>query len=205
MERADMSDTASQVLIPTRSVGPPPAGHSFAQVIPQNSFSVRASITSAGGRLFSKSKAHRVNAWRSDGSKWPGCPRPSSAAPRRGTEAGCRRAGAQGVVHVGDGHDPGGERDGLALQAVRVAPAVPPLMMVTRDLHGHLQEGRAKPCRSATFRSVSDPMVVWVCIRTNSSAVSLPGFNRMWSGSPALPMSWSGAQRSSISMKFVSI
>ena len=95
-------------------------------------------------------------------------------------------AGAQGVVHVGDGHDAGGQRDGLAGQAVGIAPAVAALVVMARDVDGHLQETRAKPCRSATFCSVSDPMVVCVCMRTNSSGRQLAGLEQDVVGQPDL-------------------
>ncbi|MNP63465.1 hypothetical protein D3C76_1588650 [compost metagenome] len=48
---------------------------------------------------------------------------------------------------------------------------------------------------SRSARSTASlPWVVCVFITSNSSSVSLPGFRRIWSGIPTLPMSCSGAE-----------
>src|SRR5437016_501 len=44
----------------------------------------------------------------------------------------------------------------------------------------------AAPWVLATWRSVSAPIVVCVCMTIRSSGVSLPGLSRMWSGRPVL-------------------
>ena len=46
----------------------------------------------------------------------------------------------QRVVHVGDGHETGRERDRLACQALRISSAVPTLMMRIGDFKRGAQE-----------------------------------------------------------------
>ena len=46
----------------------------------------------------------------------------------------------QRVVDVGDRHQPRGERDGLAVEALRIARSVPTPMMRIDDLRGAAQE-----------------------------------------------------------------
>src|SRR5919198_3479387 len=49
--------------------------------------------------------------------------------------------GGYGVQSVGNGEDPGTERDFLALESARVAGSVPALLVGVDDLSGVLQEG----------------------------------------------------------------
>ena len=49
-------------------------------------------------------------------------------------------AGHQRVEHIGHGHDAGGKRNFLALQALGVAHAVPFFVVVQRQVLGFLQE-----------------------------------------------------------------
>lgn len=47
----------------------------------------------------------------------------------------------QGVVHIGQGDDLRADGDVIALEAVRVAPAIPALMVPAGDVVGGLQQG----------------------------------------------------------------
>ena len=73
------------------------------------------------------------------------------------------------------------------------------------QMQAHGAEMLRLACCLATERSVSAPRMVWVCINIRSSGDSFPGLSIMWSGKPTLPMSWSGAQHSSNSIKWLSI
>ena len=53
----------------------------------------------------------------------------------------------EGVVHIGQRHDAGGERNLLAPQAFGVAGAVPFFLVAQRQLFGHGQQGRHAPQR----------------------------------------------------------
>ena len=48
-------------------------------------------------------------------------------------------------------------------------------------------------CRLSTVASVLAPSAQCFFISANSSVVSFPGFNKMASGVPTFPMSWSEA------------
>ena len=91
-----------------------------------------------------------VNAARTAGSKCPGCVRPSPCVMMstacRVVESGLvGPLAAQGVVDVAERHDARRQRDRLAALAVRIAPAVPALVVVESDLGAH-PGGRATCC-----------------------------------------------------------
>ena len=47
----------------------------------------------------------------------------------------------QRVVHIGQGHDLGGNGDAVPLEPIRVAPPVPPLVVPAADVPSHLHQG----------------------------------------------------------------
>src|SRR6185436_7246652 len=71
----------------------------------------------------------------------------------------------------------------LALQPARIAGAVPLLVVGVDDRHGTAKNGiRSTSCL---------PISGWRRMIAHSSGVSGPGFNKIASGMPILPMSWS--------------
>src|SRR5215510_8379044 len=68
--------------------------------------------------------------------------RPLDLAPRRLQRDGPRIGAVErhGVEGIGDGEDAGAQRDLLALEAERVAGAVPALVVVVHDRHRPAQE-----------------------------------------------------------------
>ena len=94
------------------------------------------------------------------------------------------------VVGVAGEHDPRGERDLLAGDAVRIALAVLTLVAGPHDLPDAAQQ-------PAHRSSMNWPSIVWVFMTANSSAVSLAGLFRISFGIAILPMSCSIAANSS--------
>ena len=93
------------------------------------------------------------------------------------------RAGHR-LVGIGDGEDPGAERDVEGLDAVRVAGAVEPLVV-------RLDERRLAVASCDAGATISAPMVGCWFMRIRSCLSSGPSFSRMLSRMPILPMSWS--------------
>ena len=103
-------------------------------------------VACAGGSSRAKHSSYRSaasgrKASTSAGSRW--VPRRLASSrmtslERPGVLVGPRRE--QRVEHVADRADPRGQRDLVALQALRVAGAVPSLVVAERDLLGHLHE-----------------------------------------------------------------
>ncbi len=97
--------------------------------------------------------------------------------------------GAERVEYVGDGDDTGFDRDIGAGELVGIAGAVPALVVALSD-----QLGGANDLGRACSR-MRAPIETWVRMILSSSGVSLPGFDRIASAMPILPMSCSGAAR----------
>ena len=60
-------------------------------------------------------------------------------------------AGAQRIVHVCDGYDASSQRNVIASETIRIAGAVVALMVMTRDVNGHLQEDRCEGVLVSNF------------------------------------------------------
>ena len=92
----------------------------------------------------------------------------------------------------------------LAAEVARRTKQISVVQDVTIMAMASLAETRDNETGSSSSASAatmaSRPSVVCVFMTSNSSGVSLPGFSRIASGMPTLPMSWSGADlnRSSI-------
>ena len=107
----------------------------------------------------------------------------SASSHRPGLLVGPRRE--QRVEDVAHRADAPHERDRLAGQALRVAAAVPALVVGEGDLLGHAHDRRARA------REDGAPASAWRRMTTHSSSVSLPGLVRIASGTAILPTSCS--------------
>ena len=91
-----------------------------------------------------------MNASSSTGSKWRArCSRIICIASSIGERLAVDAVAGERVEDVGDRHDPPLDRDRLALQAARVAGAVPLLLMAEGDRRGHVEDRRGRAAHEA--------------------------------------------------------
>ena len=80
----------------------------------------------------------------------------------------------QGVVHIGQGDDLRADGDVIALEAVRVAPAIPALMVPAGDVVGGLQQGfmSSMAWLRVMFWSTAKPSFTGTLISSNTSTMA---------------------------------
>ena len=135
--------------------------------------------------LFDRARQHLDERWTTPGSR--PCPPPAGAAraPPRGHGLVIRPLGGQRVEVVDDRQDARAERDLVASQALRIALAVPALVVAQDERRDRIRKWHGADDFGSDLRV--QPDLLKLLLRQRS------GLGRMCSGTASLPMSCSSA------------